>query len=83
MTLCARQDDAFSSVPYEKGFNFLWYLEQLVGGPAVMDPFLKAHCKRFEVTSLPIAVGFLIFCTILSSLAPLLAKSGSNFSCIT
>lgn len=24
-------DDAFSSVPYEKGFNFLFYLENLVG----------------------------------------------------
>jgi len=44
-------DDAFSSVPYEKGFNLLWYLEQLVGGPAVMDPFLRAHCKRFEFSA--------------------------------
>ena len=26
-------DDAFSSVPYEKGFNFLYFLETLVGGP--------------------------------------------------
>ncbi|KAK4499110.1 hypothetical protein PRZ48_009622 [Zasmidium cellare] len=24
-------DDAFSSIPYEKGFNFLYYLEKLVG----------------------------------------------------
>lgn len=24
-------DDAFSSVPYEKGFTFLYYLEKLVG----------------------------------------------------
>lgn len=24
-------DDAFSSIPYEKGFNFLFYLENLVG----------------------------------------------------
>ena len=24
-------DDAFSSVPYEKGFNFLYHLETLVG----------------------------------------------------
>jgi leukotriene-A4 hydrolase len=41
-------DDAFSSVPYEKGFNLLWYLEGLVGGPAAMDPFLRAHCERFK-----------------------------------
>lgn len=26
-------DDAFSVVPYEKGSTFLWYLEDLVGGP--------------------------------------------------
>lgn len=26
-------DDAFSIVPYEKGHTFLFYLEQLVGGP--------------------------------------------------
>jgi leukotriene-A4 hydrolase len=26
-------DDAFSVVPYEKGAAFLWYLEDLVGGP--------------------------------------------------
>ena len=26
-------DDAFSTVPYEKGFNLLMYLEQLLGGP--------------------------------------------------
>lgn len=24
-------DDAFSSIPYEKGFNFIFYLEQLIG----------------------------------------------------
>jgi len=24
-------DDAFSSVPYEKGFNFLYYLDRLIG----------------------------------------------------
>jgi len=40
-------DDAFSAVPYERGFNFLTYLEGLVGGSAVMDPFLKAHCERY------------------------------------
>ena len=26
-------DDAFSSVPYEKGFALLYYLEELMGGP--------------------------------------------------
>lgn len=41
-------DDAFSSVPYEKGFNFLFYLEQLVGGHEQMDPFLLAHCEKYK-----------------------------------
>lgn len=26
-------DDSFSLVPYEKGQAFLWYLEDIVGGP--------------------------------------------------
>lgn len=26
-------DDAFGPVPYEKGHTFLYYLEELVGGP--------------------------------------------------
>lgn len=26
-------DDAFSSVPYEKGHALLWHLETLLGGP--------------------------------------------------
>ena len=40
-------DDAFSSVPYEKGFNLLYHLEGLVGGPAAFAPFLKAHVRRY------------------------------------
>lgn len=28
-------DDVFSSVPYEKGFNLLFYLENILGGPPV------------------------------------------------
>lgn len=32
-------DDAFSSIPYEKGFNFLFYLENLVGKPK-FDKFI-------------------------------------------
>ncbi|KJE92810.1 leukotriene A4 hydrolase [Capsaspora owczarzaki ATCC 30864] len=40
-------DDAFSSVPYEKGFNLLFYLETLLGGPEPMERYLKAHCTQF------------------------------------
>ncbi|GAB5355776.1 hypothetical protein AAMO2058_000234400 [Amorphochlora amoebiformis] len=41
-------DDAFSSVPYEKGMNFLIYLENLVGGEKLFNPFLKAYCENFK-----------------------------------
>ena len=44
-------DDAFSSVPYEKGFHFLYHLEQLVGGDALMNPFLAAYCRRFAFST--------------------------------
>ncbi|KAI9010769.1 peptidase family M1-domain-containing protein [Hyaloraphidium curvatum] len=45
-------DDAFSSVPYEKGFNFLYFLEQLLGGPEVFEPYLKHYIARFAYKSL-------------------------------
>lgn len=32
-------DDAFSSIPYEKGFNFLFHIENLVGKPK-FDKFI-------------------------------------------
>ena len=46
--------NSFSSVPYEKGFNFLYYLEQLLGGPAVFEPYVKAYYTHFANQS----VGF-------------------------
>jgi len=45
-------DDAFSVVPYEKGSTFLWYLEDLVGGPDQMEPFLKSYYKEFAYKSI-------------------------------
>uniref|UniRef100_A0A1B6EZ69 Leukotriene A(4) hydrolase n=1 Tax=Cuerna arida TaxID=1464854 RepID=A0A1B6EZ69_9HEMI len=45
-------DDAFSTCPYEKGHTFLFYLEQLVGGPAVFEPFLKAYLDNFKYRSI-------------------------------
>jgi leukotriene-A4 hydrolase len=44
-------DDAFSSVPYEKGYNLLHYLETIVGGPKVMNVYLKAHCERYQYST--------------------------------
>ena len=37
-------DDAFSSVPYEKGSCFLFYLEQLLGGPGKSDNKCYVFC---------------------------------------
>ncbi|KAI9140711.1 peptidase family M1-domain-containing protein [Paraphysoderma sedebokerense] len=45
-------DDAFSSVPYEKGFNFLYYLEQLLGGASVFEPYMKAYFQKFAHQSI-------------------------------
>eukprot|EP00736_Rhodelphis_marinus_P013552 Rmarinus@m.4064 len=45
-------DDAFSSIPYEKGFNFLCYLASLIGGRERFIPFLKAYFDRFAYQSI-------------------------------
>lgn len=39
-------DDCFSSVPYEKGFNLLFALEQRVGTPA-FEAFFQAYLQEF------------------------------------
>ncbi|KAI9593051.1 peptidase family M1-domain-containing protein [Syncephalis fuscata] len=48
----ADPDDAFSTVPYEKGYNLLYYLEQLLGGPSVFEPYMKAYVERFAGQSI-------------------------------
>ncbi|XP_050352413.1 leukotriene A-4 hydrolase isoform X1 [Nymphalis io] len=45
-------DDAFSSVPYEKGSLFLRFLEDLLGGPAVFDDFLRSYLNNFQRQSI-------------------------------
>ncbi|GMM34963.1 bifunctional aminopeptidase/epoxide hydrolase [Saccharomycopsis crataegensis] len=45
-------DDAFSTVPYEKGFNFLFHLENVVGGYENFDPFIKHYFTTFRKQSL-------------------------------
>ncbi len=40
-------DDAFSSVPYEKGFNLLYHIQKVLGGPVVFDPFVKFYFERY------------------------------------
>lgn len=45
-------DDAFSTVPYEKGFNFLFHLETVAGGYEKFDPFIKHYFTTFNKKSL-------------------------------
>ncbi|XP_008195768.2 leukotriene A-4 hydrolase isoform X2 [Tribolium castaneum] len=45
-------DDAFSVVPYEKGQTFLRYLEEVVGGPAQFEPFLREYFNTFKYKSI-------------------------------
>ncbi|CCH62184.1 hypothetical protein TBLA_0G02440 [Henningerozyma blattae CBS 6284] len=45
-------DDAFSTVPYEKGFNFLFHLETVLGGTKEFDPFIKHYFKKYAKKSL-------------------------------
>ncbi|CEP61330.1 bifunctional aminopeptidase/epoxide hydrolase LALA0_S03e00452g [Lachancea lanzarotensis] len=45
-------DEAFSTVPYEKGSTFLLYLETLLGGKQAFDPFIKHYFKKFQRQSL-------------------------------
>ncbi|KAJ8245562.1 hypothetical protein GJAV_G00272100 [Gymnothorax javanicus] len=44
-------DEAFSSVPYEKGFALLYHLEQLMGGPEVFMGFVKSYIQLFAYSS--------------------------------
>lgn len=44
-------DDAFSSVPYEKGYLFLRWIESHVG-KAAMDRWIRAYVKKFEWQSI-------------------------------
>ncbi|KAI9625688.1 hypothetical protein H4Q26_016227 [Puccinia striiformis f. sp. tritici PST-130] len=45
-------DLAFSSVPYDKGANFLLYLEDVVGGLSIFLPYASDYVKTFKGKSL-------------------------------
>lgn len=45
-------EDAFSTVPYMKGQTFLRYLEDLLGGPAVFEPFLRHYLDKYKYQSI-------------------------------
>ncbi|XP_020782000.1 leukotriene A-4 hydrolase isoform X2 [Boleophthalmus pectinirostris] len=44
-------DDAFSLIPYEKGFALLYHLEELMGGPEVFMEFVKSYIQMFAYSS--------------------------------
>lgn len=44
-------DDSFSSIPYEKGFHFLYYLEKVVGKSA-FDKFIPHYFTKWSRKSL-------------------------------
>ncbi|KAI8890225.1 leukotriene A-4 hydrol [Backusella circina FSU 941] len=48
----ADPDDFFSKVPYEKGFNFLYHIEKVVGGPDIFEPYMKAYVENFASKSI-------------------------------
>jgi len=43
-------DDSFSTVPYNKGFAFLKYLEHMIGN-TTMQGFLRAYITSFSLKS--------------------------------
>ncbi|KAF3986742.1 hypothetical protein FT663_04316 [Candidozyma haemuli var. vulneris] len=45
-------DDAFSTVPYEKGSTLLFHIERIVGGKEVFDPFIPHYFNKFKYSSL-------------------------------
>ena len=45
-------DDAFSSIPYDKGSNFLLHIERVVGGLEVFLPYVRAYIFAFQGRSL-------------------------------
>ncbi|KAK1169031.1 leukotriene A-4 hydrolase-like [Acipenser oxyrinchus oxyrinchus] len=44
-------DEAFSLVPYEKGFALLYHLEELLGGSEVFMGFVKSYIQMFAHNS--------------------------------
>ncbi|KAJ2779362.1 Leucyl aminopeptidase yscIV [Coemansia javaensis] len=45
-------DDAYSTIPYDKGAHLLYYLEQLVGGEAAFAPYMRAYITAFQGRSI-------------------------------
>ena len=41
-------DDAFNKVPYEKGFNLLYYLENKVNSDDIFQKFMRSYIDKFK-----------------------------------
>ena len=53
--LARNPDDIFSRVPYEKGYNFLYYLESIVNQESDIDLFrkiLRAYFEKYQYQSI-------------------------------
>ena len=44
-------DEFFSDIPYEKGYNFIYYIEYLIGEEK-MEKFFKAYFEDFKYQSI-------------------------------
>jgi leukotriene-A4 hydrolase len=47
-------DDAFSAVPYEKGFSLLTYLTDIAGGPDQFEDFAKVTVTHPRALARPL-----------------------------
>ncbi|KAJ2081609.1 Leucyl aminopeptidase yscIV [Coemansia sp. RSA 988] len=45
-------DDAYSTVPYDKGAHLLYYLENLLGGEAVFGPYMRSYINSHQGQSI-------------------------------
>ncbi len=45
-------DDAYSTIPYEKGSNFILHLERTLGGLDVFLPYIYDYVKTFQGKSI-------------------------------
>ena len=47
-------DDFFSDIPYEKGYNLIYYIESLVGEDINMKDFFQSYFARFKYQSIDV-----------------------------
>ena len=55
-------DDAFSGIPYEKGFNFLYFLEQYIGSYK-FGQFVRSYIEEFKFRAISTGEFMDFFCS--------------------